>query len=72
VPLVLGSYLVAETKMTVVSYVVATVKGEQDPERHAVAPGRPDTLCALAQACIVRREERFESELADACDLCLR
>ena len=70
-PLLLEPYLGAETKMmTVVSYVVATVKGEQDPEQHAVAPGRPNTLCGLAESSIARREERFELDLVDACDLC--
>jgi len=66
-----GSYLVAEAKMmTVVSFIVATVKGDQDPELHAVTPGRPDTLCGLAESSIARREDRFESDLSDACDLC--
>ena len=55
---------------TLPSLFVATIKGEHDPELHPVAPGRPDTLCGLVESSIGRREERFEPDLPDACDLC--
>lgn len=36
---------------SVVALVVATVKGEHDdPELHAVAENRPDTLCGLIES----------------------
>lgn len=65
------SYLVAEAKMmTVVSFIVATAKGDQGPELHAATPRRPDTLCGLAESSIARRGDRFELDRSDACDLC--
>jgi hypothetical protein len=71
VPFPLESQLLAEDKMMRVgSFVVATVKAEHDPELHAVAPGRPDTLCGLAESSISRRGEPFEPDVPDACDLC--
>ena len=52
------------------SVVVATVQGEHEPESHAAAPGRPGTLCGLAESSLVRGEEPFRPDLADSCDLC--
>ena len=52
------------------SVVVATVRGEHEPESHAAVTDRPGTLCGLPESSLVRSDRPFRPDIGDSCDLC--